>query len=639
MSQLAAIFSTGIVNQPIPQGGFLKSLTRYFLLITLVSFSIHAETDEAFTQSITSFVDRVVSPSETDFHLLIEEKKRQYQETFDNQLKMERAKGLLLFYFMIDDGPDVDKYANELRTVANQLNDQAHVAIAELYLGFNGEPSLTGVMTFIDQWQRALTPKLQKNTFVAIHTDLILTYAKIRPQIFPFEIQYLIQHLENIGEHPAFRAEKHMILWTLVSRGWDVEQRLEYLEAHLQHAKDNRLPIQKYILLYNMAIELVNRKYAKESVYLAEKYVAKAEAQNLPEELFFGYERLGEALSRNEHYEQANEIFQLAHPLQEYVDERWIAQINMVEAENHFYMNELEKGKAALKKAQDFFSLEGDGYRDNHNYINRVLAKQALTSGDNEAALNFYEDYIDNSLEAVAKQRLENIEGVRLSMQRLIDEARASQQLAENRLKNFQYISGILAAVILIIVWMAVRQNKTSNELKNKTIELRRLSRQDGLTKLFNRGHWEKQAKQQFENLKRYEHYQATLVLFDIDDFKSINDTYGHVIGDAVIKKVAHIIKQEIREIDIAGRYGGEEFAILFPHTNMQDTIKVTERIRAEIDQSSLEFGSQKIDFTASFGLSQYKEELKSTKEWINEADIALYASKENGKNQCTAFE
>ena len=95
---------------------------------------------------------------------------------------------------MVDDGPDVNRNANELRTLANQLGDPAHVAVAELYLGFNRELTLDTVLPFIDKWQQRLSPTLQRNDFIRIHTDIVLTYAKIRPQIFPFEIEYLCAH-------------------------------------------------------------------------------------------------------------------------------------------------------------------------------------------------------------------------------------------------------------------------------------------------------------------------------------------------------------------------------------------------------------------------------------------------------------
>ena len=618
----------------------MKTFCLWIFAVSILSFSVFAETQPSVEhKNIFQFVDKAAVPSDTDFHLLIEEKAAQYEQTSEPHLKKNQAKALMLFHFMVDDGPDVNRYANELRTLANQLGDDSHVAIAELYLGFNRELTLDTVLPFIDKWQQGLSPALQRNDFIRIHTDIILTYAKIRPQIFPFEIEYLLQHLKRVGDHPGFKLETYVILGTLSATGWNIDQKVEHLEAFLKHAEKNKLPVQKYILLYNMAIELVNRKYSEASIYLAEKYVAMAKQQDLPEELFYGYERLGEALNRNGEYAKANDAFQAAEKYKKHAGERWIAQINMVTAENYFYMGELDKGKASLEKAEDYFKGAGENYRANYNYINRVLAKQALTEGDTQAALNFYEDYIDNNRDKVEQQRLENIEGVRTSMQRLIDQARENQLLAEKHLRYFQYISALLAIVILVIIWMAVRQSRTSAELRIKTVELRRLSRQDSLTKLFNRGFWEKQTKQQFENLRRYQHYQATMVLFDIDDFKTINDTYGHLIGDAVIKKVAQIIREEIREIDIAGRYGGEEFAILFPHTELKDAIKVTERIRKKIEESGIEFGTQKIDFTASFGLSQYKEELKSTKEWINEADIALYTSKQHGKNQCTAFD
>ena len=593
----------------------------------------------ANSEQLAAFVDLVSQHAENDFYNRVAEKKAQFAETTLPELKAEQAKALMMYYFMVDDRENLQKYILELRGVSIKAQDQVNLALADLYLGFNEEPSIDGVARLVESWKQGLPKKLLADKYIQIHADLVMTYAKLRLQVFPFELQYLINDLETIGDDPSFALETHVILYSIVARGWSVKQSLEYAEQFIAHAGKYNLPVHRYIVLYNVAIILPSKKYAEELVYLAKRYVEMAGRQQNNEELFFGYERLGVAMRENEQYAEAIEAFEKAQTFEELVGKRWIAQINMMKAETYFYMNELENGTISLQKAKDFYDNNTNEFFADTNYINRVLAKKAIMKGETKAALEYYDDYIEIHREGIEQQRLENIDGVRVSMQVLIEQAKKSQQLAEQHLRHFQFISGALFLLTIGIIWLAFKQLKTSTELKKKTVELKKLSREDGLTKLYNRSFWEGQAQTQYENLRRYENYKASLVLFDIDDFKVINDTYGHVIGDAVLKKVAQITREQIREIDIAGRYGGEEFAILLPNTGLLDAIALAERIRKEFETSGIEFGTQEIKFTASFGISEYKEFHKDTKDWINEADIALYVSKDKGKNQCTPFE
>ena len=104
------------------------------------------------------------------------------------------------------------------------------------------------------------------------------------------------------------------------------------------------------------------------------------------------------------------------------------------------------------------------------------------------------------------------------------------------------------------------------------------------------------------ERSKRYNH-QFSIILLDIDDFKGINDTYGHTIGDIVLKQLSEIIKNEVRDIDKVGRYGGEEFIIILPETKIENAKKLAERIRTRISEKELKISDYKISVTISAGI------------------------------------
>lgn len=167
--------------------------------------------------------------------------------------------------------------------------------------------------------------------------------------------------------------------------------------------------------------------------------------------------------------------------------------------------------------------------------------------------------------------------------------------------------------------------------------ELLVLSRTDKLTSLWNRGYWEECLNAEYRRYKRSGN-NVSMVIFDIDHFKRINDTYGHQVGDDVIRSVASILKESSREVDICGRYGGEEFVVVLPDTDIKGSTHYCERLREKIQQYIVNSGGHQVSFTVSLGVSVLDDSVKSAKQWIVNADIALYKAKDSGRNQTQVF-
>lgn len=167
--------------------------------------------------------------------------------------------------------------------------------------------------------------------------------------------------------------------------------------------------------------------------------------------------------------------------------------------------------------------------------------------------------------------------------------------------------------------------------------KLEMVSRVDGLTQLFNRSHWQSRLAEEFSRAARYG-TPLSLIMFDLDHFKSINDTYGHLGGDAVLIQVARIVREAVRENDIPGRYGGEEFGVILVNTPKDGAMIVAERIRATIDSSPVSFEDGEIPASASLGVTTLLDGVTDSEELIADADAALYYGKENGRNQVTHF-
>ena len=165
--------------------------------------------------------------------------------------------------------------------------------------------------------------------------------------------------------------------------------------------------------------------------------------------------------------------------------------------------------------------------------------------------------------------------------------------------------------------------------------ELNVLASTDSLTQLYNRRYFSKVSKH-ICDLARRDKKSLSLIMLDIDDFKNINDSYGHNIGDEVIVKFAQILQQEQRESDIICRFGGEEFVILLPETNILSAQKVAEKIRLGTQELSMEIENQQsLQFTISIGVSSVVIENEyDLEQTISRADKALYRAKKSGKNR-----
>ena len=176
-------------------------------------------------------------------------------------------------------------------------------------------------------------------------------------------------------------------------------------------------------------------------------------------------------------------------------------------------------------------------------------------------------------------------------------------------------------------------RKQAEEELKIAKESAEALARCDELTGLNNRRAFYSDGEQLLNQAKRYAH-PFTLIMMDVDHFKNINDTYGHSAGDDVLVALANTLKAQVREVDIIGRLGGEEFAIILPETKLTDAFAMAERLRVEIENIKVCSEKGNISVTASFGLSIYSQKQTSLENLINKADDALYQAKRNGRNR-----
>jgi diguanylate cyclase (GGDEF)-like protein len=166
-------------------------------------------------------------------------------------------------------------------------------------------------------------------------------------------------------------------------------------------------------------------------------------------------------------------------------------------------------------------------------------------------------------------------------------------------------------------------------ERKKMEEELKKLATTDSLTQAYNRTKFDELVSMEVERVKRFDH-PLSIIMFDIDNFKEVNDTYGHLAGDDVLKTIAVLVRKEMRKIDHFIRWGGEEFMIIAPETDLQRAEALTERIRKVV----VSYRFDKVGrVTASFGVAEFRKD-DSVDSFIKRADDALYIAKSKGRDR-----
>jgi len=169
-------------------------------------------------------------------------------------------------------------------------------------------------------------------------------------------------------------------------------------------------------------------------------------------------------------------------------------------------------------------------------------------------------------------------------------------------------------------------------ELEATRKQLAELVIRDELTGISNRRHFMATLQREWELARRHSSI-GTLLLIDADGFKRVNDTHGHLCGDAVLREVAKVIGASLRHVDLLARFGGEEFIVFLPHTDNFGALDVAERIRSRVQAAQVSWQGVQIAVTVSIGVAPIRRELPTLDWMIHEADTALYAAKAAGRN------
>lgn len=207
-------------------------------------------------------------------------------------------------------------------------------------------------------------------------------------------------------------------------------------------------------------------------------------------------------------------------------------------------------------------------------------------------------------------------------------------------------IVALLGGIFILFMWInglslhknAIRLLQLNHELNSAKEIAERMAMTDVLSGLSNRRAFFDRGEAIFNAARRYNHPTSVMML-DIDRFKAINDAHGHAAGDEVIKVLASILRHGVRDSDIIGRIGGEEFAVILPETNVEAAQELGERMLNDIRRIAVHIGDLKITYTASIGIASRSEKDHSLNELVAKADRALYRAKEEGRDRTATYD
>jgi diguanylate cyclase (GGDEF)-like protein len=274
--------------------------------------------------------------------------------------------------------------------------------------------------------------------------------------------------------------------------------------------------------------------------------------------------------------------------------------------------------KAYLETLHEMASLP---YLDEHHEfqskVQLLFSQYFETKKEYKLALSSYKKYFTTQQIWQKKQLAENLQAL---------EAIHQTESVLSEVEIAAEINAKLNAEIQERKW-------AEKQLRKSEAKFRDLAVIDSLTGLYNRHHFYQIGQKEVERSLRY-HLPLSLIMMDIDHYKEINDQYGHRVGDYVLTQIGQFIQNAVRKIDIACRYGGEEFVILLPETELDQACRVAERIRRTLDEATISLESLSITVTASLGIVDLSTDTPLIEEMLAKADDAMYQAKEKGRNQ-----
>ncbi len=526
-------------------------------------------------------------------------------------------------------------FAEQLEQHSKQYQLKEEAQIAELFL----LPRKMGVRFRTKAFYETLL-SLKNNLDddlderVLYQIDIMLT--TLNPSSFKFsQQQALMNHITNIeetGQHKIFNYFFFKALATLHSQ---IDLILHYSKEMLVFAQAHHLPVNRNVMLHSIGYTYHFRRMTKNSRKCVELQLKIAYESKNPLVIFRAQTRELEQLDQEQNYQAMIELIKKINSGDYQPSQHWRNFVDYYEAIAQSYTGQVDQAEDTYGRLYDFLNSPELTRHNLPDYLNSHIL---FNQGEYEASMQTLNDYWWYRYNHVLLQQEQHIDEIRHQFLTLVDEKTATIELSNQRLLIFKWLITLLLLLITVIVVLIFRTKKDAKKLAIQHTELERLSHIDDQTQLYNRRYFLQLLKKEFNVDRNSVASEMSLLMIDIDHFKAVNDNHGHAAGDLVLEKVADVISQQAHKTTLSARYGGEEFILLLKDTRVEDALDYAEKLRIAIQSIVIKVDTKKIEVTCSIGIAAYHEHFQNCHDWIQNADVAMYQSKQNGRNQTTVF-
>ena len=421
---------------------------------------------------------------------------------------------------------------------------------------------------------------------------------------------------------------------------FDYDTAVEMQTKALNYFLKYDLVFDSLVSYYHLAKVYLKMDRTQDAIKISNKLLPLSEQATDKSLVYYGFIVLAEAYLLEQNLSQAQHYLSLSNQyFDQLEDVANIAQHYYIQAGIELAQRSSEKAVKTLDKAQLLSeSLPIEYSISSLIKLTRLQAELAVQQNDYQLAYKYQQDLIAlndrqyNKVREISRSRHKvefDTKQVKLEKQ-LLKKDKELNEFALQEIKQQQALQNTIMFSVLILFLLLLLFSWRQYRLKRK---FSLLANTDFLTGVANRRKIMDFAELQWLQLKNDNH-NFCLILFDLDHFKNINDEFGHPTGDLVLKSITETAKCAIRGHDILGRIGGEEFLVVLNNTSLVEAIEIAERIKSDIEKTSIKEGENVIKMTASFGVAQKRAQLNSFKDLLKNADKALYTAKERGRNR-----
>lgn len=578
-----------------------------------------------------------------DLHLLIPDLQERLANTQTANIRIDLLKKLMLYTRYFGNVEQSVAYGLTLRGLAAGDKDILSLidflAVIDSEQDFNHRDKIVTKLT-----QVAKTYDVGNHLRRKIYHDVVRSQASLRSYHSFLEYQALLNHYHNVSLQPEYAFETYMLLWQLSRMTFDLADTLKAAEQLIKHSAEYGYSLNRAVLFYNLSDRTFAARQYDLALVLANNYLEMVEELEIEEEYFFAYFLKSKIQVYSKHYRDAGPVLKKAR---DYLPQSSYWQSRMAVNQAIYFAKTGKPGQAeALVLEVENIYKENPDISSKTEELMYPKAILSLYKNDVETSTGLFDSYWNVKRSAEMSGQYKKLKSVRSLLQEVVAQERKQHLEAETNLQYFKIASGLLVLAMSAVLLLAFRQLRITRDLidsKTKLSQanqyLERLNQTDDLTKLSTKLFWETNLSKEYHRLQGNPGLVSSVIILDIDLFKQVNDNYGHVVGDQVIRSIAKVIKNANRQFDISGRIGGEEFAIYLPDTNADSAYRLAERLRIMVEDLDFTHDNHNFKCSISLGVAEFDKAFGSAVDWIDCADSALYQAKRTGRNKTKIFQ